>query len=137
MDSVETEFRNVEEKLDLLLASEKRALCSAGFVVEDNSSRTYHYKNSHLIWIHSFRKEWLVDIERACVSVTLSYSEPIEADSGVPYVDLSARAELFQQGRESRIEDRTKSKVSLVDLERLGILNVVTTAFAQSARCLR
>ena len=77
MDSVETEFRNVEEKLDLLLASEKRALCSAGFVVEDNSSRTYHYKNSHLIWIHSFRKEWLVDIERACVSVTLSYSEPI------------------------------------------------------------
>ncbi len=136
MDLVEAEFRNVEKRLDLLLASEKLAFSTAGFVVEDNSARTYHYKNSHLFWIHSFRKEWLVDVERACVTVSLSYGEPIEAKSGATCVDLGTRAEMFQQGRESRIDERTDSKVSLVDLERLGIFNVVTTAFEESARCL-
>jgi len=136
MTPVETEFRDVEGRLDKLLTDAKSAFDSAGFDIEDSSGRTYHYKNEHLFWSHLFRREWPVDIARARVTIRLFYGEPIKAKCAPPEINVLWRAELFKLGRESDADKRKESKLLLSAVENLGIVNVVTKALDEASLCL-
>lgn len=131
-DPIETAFRRVETLLDGLLAHADTALRSAGMQVEDHSARTYHYKNDHLFWSHSFVKDWPVDIEQARVTVCLDYAEPVQPQDP-PRIRLTWRAELFRTGQASAVDERAEAWLSLDDLQRAGIAAVIADAVRQAA----
>lgn len=135
MDDIEAKFRNTEKILDQLLKTEEQPLLAQDVKIEDRSARTYHYKNQYLFWSHSFRKEWLVEAERACVTVHLSSGEPIQSNDP-PIVKLDWRAELYSQGKESRIDKRHEESYSLAEIERAGITRLVMKAIQEGAACL-
>lgn len=130
MNRVETEFRRIESRLDEMVGRAEPDFRSANVLIQDWSARNYHYKNDHLSWSHSFLKVWDVGVERARITVCLSYTEPLNPE-GPPEVELSSRAELFQQGQQSRIDKRTRSIVSLADIERQGIYSLVEAAILE------
>jgi hypothetical protein len=132
MDRIEAEFRRVESILDELLEQAGEPLRVAGLRVVDHSGRTYHYKNDYLFWSHAFVKEWPVDPERARVTAYLDYAEPMRLEEP-PRVRLSWRAELFQQGQTSSVDERGESVLSLDDLQRRGIGAAVVEAVAEGA----
>lgn len=127
VNAAEEEFRRVERTLDELLAAAREQLRSAEVQLEDRSARTYHYKNEHLFWEHQFLKEWCVEGERARVTVCLIYGEPTQLDA-TPELELSWRAEVFQQGHESRIDKRGKLKLLLPHVQKHGIASLITGA---------
>lgn len=124
------EFRRIESRLDEMVGRAEPDFRSANVLVQDWSARNYNYKIDHLFWSHSFLKEWDAGVERARITVRLSYTEPLNPE-GPPEVELSSRAELFQQGQQSRIDKRTKSIVSLADIERQGIYSLVEAAILE------
>ena len=132
MNATEAEFRRVEEVLDDLVVAAKEPLRSADVQLEDRSVRTYHYKNERLFWEHCFIKEWRVEAERARVTVRLTFGEPIRSEA-TPELELSWRAELFQQGHESRIDKRGKLKLPLTHIEQQGIASFVTGAIHEGS----
>lgn len=127
MDPAEVQFRRVESVLDELVGKAQNQLRSADMRLEDRSARKYHYKNNHLVWSYAFLKEWRIGTEKARLTVVLSYGEPVNSEA-VPEIELTWRAELFQQGQESRIDTKGNSKCSLADVERYGILTLVNGA---------
>jgi hypothetical protein len=135
MNPIETAFRRIETLLDELLEHAGEQLRCAGLQIEDHSARTYHYKNDHLFWSHSFLKDWLVDIEKARVTVSLDYSEPVRPQDP-PSIRLTWRAELFWQGQVSSIDKRGEALLTLNDLKRDGIAVVIADAVAKAAVCL-
>jgi hypothetical protein len=132
VSGAEESFRRVECVLDALLAAAKEQLRSADVQIEDKSARTYHYKNQYLFWDHGFLKEWRVEAERARVTVRLAYGEPLHLDA-VPELEISWRAELFQQGHESRIDKRGKQQLPLSQIEQNGIASFVTGAIHEAS----
>jgi hypothetical protein len=132
---METEFRRVEAILDVLLGEDAGQLRAAGLDIQDQSARTYHYKNAHLFWSHTFLKEWRVDGETARVTIDLQYSEPFRPGDP-PEIQLTWRAELFRQGQVSSISKRGGSLRPLADLQHDGIAAVVMHALAEGAACL-
>ena len=130
MNRVETEFRLIESRLDEMMGKAEPDFRSVNVRVQDWSDRNYHYKNDHLFWSHSFVKEWDVGVERARITVRLSYTESLNHE-GPPEIELSWRAELFQQGQQSRIDKSSKSIVSLADIERQGIYSLVEVAILE------
>lgn len=136
VEFAEKQFREVERALDELLRKAEGQLRSLGISIEDHSARTYHYKNDHLVWCFSFRKEWLVDIEKARVMTRLSYSEPV-SPSDAPEIKVSWRAEAFRQGQESRIDKRNEKSYPLHQVQQEGISHLVTTATAEGSQCLQ
>jgi hypothetical protein len=131
VNRVETEFRRIESRLDELVGKAELDLRSQEVRVEDWSARNYHYNNSYLFWSHSFLKEWIVGVERARITVCLSYHEPLNPE-GPCEIELSWRAELFQQGQQSRIDKGSKSTFSLADIERQGIYSLVEAAILEA-----
>jgi hypothetical protein len=119
--------------LDALLAAALPQL--ADVQVEDRSARTYHYKNEYLLWQYSFLKEWHVDAETARVTVNLIYGEPVEPGAAAE-AELCWRAELFQRGQESRIDERSGSRYSLADIERQGMADAIAAAIQEGTNCL-
>jgi hypothetical protein len=130
MDLREAAFRRVESTLDELVMRAEQDIRSAAVRAEDRSARTYHYKNSHLFWSYTFLKEWRVNAERARITVSLTYGEPVNPEAP-PEVEIGWRAELFQQGHESRIDERGKSSCALADIERQGIASLVKGAIRE------
>jgi len=126
----EAEFRCVESKLDALVSDAEQALRLVEVQVEDVSRRTYHYKNEYLCWSYSFLKEWLVDVEKARVTIRITYGEPTDVRE-TPEVEFSWRAELFQQGQVSRIEKKGGFKRALLDVEQQGIAILVKGAISE------
>ncbi len=116
--------------LDVLLTVAETELRGAGVRVRDGSARTYHYKNSYLSWSYSFLKEWSVGSETARITISFGFSEIFDV-ADVPNIRVEARAELFPQGRPSRIDERSESKRTLAEIERLGIARVVLDAIRQ------
>lgn len=135
MDNAEVEFRHIERRLDDLVREAKAHFRSADVLIEDRSARGYHYKNDHLFWSICFVKEWRVDIERARVTVELEYGEPL-AEGDTPVIELKWRAELFQEGQDSRIDRRGQSNCSLAGLERQGIFGLVEGSIREATACL-
>lgn len=135
MDPIEIAFRRVETLLDGLLGQAAEQLRSVGLQIEDRSARTYHYKNGHLLWSHSFLKEWLVDIEKARVTACLDYSEPVQPQDP-PRIRLTWQAELFRQGQVSSIDKRGEELLTLDDLQRDNIAVVISDAIAKAVACL-
>ncbi len=76
MTYAEAEFSRAERILDDLVKKAENSLVRTGIQIEDQSARTYHYKNDHLLWSYWFSREWPVDVETARVTVRLSYGEP-------------------------------------------------------------
>lgn len=135
MNHVEAEFRRVESILDEIVSKAAPDFHSVNVRVQDESARNYHYKNQYLNWSHWFLKEWDVGVERARITVYLSYYEPLNPKAP-PEIKLSWRAELFQQGQLSRIDKRMKSTISLAEIERQGIYNLVEAAILEGSAYL-
>lgn len=135
VEFAEKQFREVEKTLDELLRKVEDQLRSSGLTIEDHSARTYHYKNDHLFWCYSFQKEWLVDVERACVTSRLSYGEPV-GPNDAPEIKVSWRAEIFRQGQESRIDKRNEKNYSLQQVQQEGMSHLVMTAIEEGSSCL-
>lgn len=135
VEFAEKQFREVEKTLDELLRNAESQLRSSGLSIKDHSARTYHYKNDHLFWCFSARKEWLVDIEKACVTARLSYGEPVRPNDA-PEIKVSWRAEIYRQGQESRIDKKNEKCYSLQQVQQEGISRLVMTAIAEGSQCL-
>jgi hypothetical protein len=135
VEKVEAEFRRVEAVLDGLLQLDAGRLRSAGLHAEDHSGRTYHYKNDHLFWAHTFMRDWLVDVDRARVTIHLYYGEPV-SPGDPPRLQLTWRAELFRQGQVSSIDKRGETLHALAELKQDGIAAVIVEAIAEGARWL-
>jgi len=135
MKEVEAEFRCIERVLDDLLERDEERLRSAGLRHDDRSARIYHYKNDHLSWFHTFTKEWVVDVERARVTVGLYYGEPVQPQEA-PKIELTWRAEQFRQGQESSIDKSGKATCAFRNVQEDGISAMVTKAVADGAECL-
>jgi hypothetical protein len=129
----EAEFRLVERVLDDLVAAAQEQLRASAIQLEDRSVRTYHYKNEYLFWDHCFLAEWRVEAERARVTVRLTYGEPVRLDATPPELELSWRAELFQQGHESRIDRRGGRKLTLAQVQEQGIESLVGGAIREGS----
>jgi hypothetical protein len=135
MEKAEKEFRRVEAVLDGLLERDAARLRSAGLHAEDHSSRTYHYKNPHLFWSHTFMKDWLVDVDKARVTIHLHYGEPVRPEDP-PRIQLTWRAELFRQGQESSIDKKGETLHALAELKQDGIAAVIMEAIGEGASWL-
>ena len=135
MESAEAQFRQVEATLDDLIENATSSLRAVSVEVEEHSARNYHYKNDHLFWSYSFRRDWLVDGETARVTVRLFYGEPVQLNEA-PELEFTWQAELFRRGQESRVEQRFARTCSLRELEREGISNVVLNAVAEASQYL-
>lgn len=99
------------------MAEAEVQLRAAALQLEDRSARTYHYKNEYLLWDHCFLAEWCVDADRARVTARVVYGEPVRP-AATPELELSWRAELFQQGHEPRIDKRGGRKLTLPSMTR-------------------
>jgi len=131
------EFRKVEARLDALVEGSRAALVSHALELEDSSAREYHCKNQVLCWQLEVRKNWVRDIERARITISMTYQEPFsEAEAEVPEVSVASRAELFQQSQLSRIDLRTKKTQPLHTIEHLGITAVIEAAISKAAESL-
>lgn len=80
VNRVETEFRRIESRLDEMVGKAEPDFRSVNVRVQDCSDRNYHYKNEHRSWSHSFLKEWDVGVERARITVRISYTEPLNPE---------------------------------------------------------
>ena len=119
----------------MLIQKDKEVLLADGFQIFDDSSRKYHYKNDHLFWDYRFQKEWLVDIEQACVTIHLTYGEPAQPKE-TPNINISWRAEVYRQGQESRIDESNEKIITLEDVKNKGISSLVINEFEEGAKKL-
>ena len=129
VNGVETKFRRIESRLDELVSRAEPDFRAVNVRVGDCSARN-HYKGDYLFWSHSFLKEWDVGVERARITVRLFYNEPLNPEDPTE-IESSWRAELFQQGQQSRIDKRSESTISLADIERQGIYSLVEAAIRE------
>ena len=135
MDAIEQQFREIEKILDGMLRESEGQLRSSGIQIIDQSARTYHYKNDHLFWSYSFQKEWLVEVERARVTVGMSYGEPVRPNDA-PEIKVSWRAELYRQAQVSRIDKKGEKTHSLSRVQHEGVSFFVNAAIEEGAACL-
>jgi hypothetical protein len=123
-DKGEAAFREAERRLDALLTAAREALERDGVTIEDQSARSYHYKNQYLTWAVRLELTWQVSPERARVTVYIEHSE-LAHGRGAPELRVSRRAEVFQVGKTSRIDVRAERRVPLAVAEREGLGAVV------------
>jgi hypothetical protein len=135
MDDAKSVFERVAKMLDELYLKAEPGLRSEGFEVEERSARTYHYKNNHLFWSCFFLKTWLLDLDRARVTVHVSYGEPATLKT-LPAVEVTWRAEVFREGQRSRTDEKGIAAYSTDDLQREGLAAIVLKAFTNGAALL-
>ncbi|PQO27870.1 hypothetical protein [Blastopirellula marina] len=135
MNPTEAAFRSVEHLLDGLVLAAKPELRANEVTLEDQSARTYHYKNEHLLWQFAFLKQWLVQTEQARVTVTLTFSEPLQPEPN-PQLELSWRVELFQLGQMSRIDRNERERLQLTEIEQQGVAAWVLDAIQKGEASL-
>ena len=129
-------FRDVEHRLDALLATAAPILKYAGLQVTDKSVRAYIYNNCPLTWEAEVLSEWREDVEHARITIWARYSEPLNlADPRV--VAFTRRSELFQTGQVSRVDLRSEAAISLVDIERRGLDVIIDELLKEAKHVLR
>ena len=131
--NAEERFRAVEQVLDRLLAEDTSALNT--LTICDLSGRTYHYKNQYLSWSYQFSQDTPVDYETKRISVDMTFVEPVDLEKE-DVVTVFIRSELFQQGRASRIDEKSEYLMTLLDLEHSGLAACVNVAFQKGEEIL-
>jgi hypothetical protein len=89
MSPAEARFREVEAILDSKLEEYRKDKASPGILFQDQSARTYHYKNQFLSWSWRFIRDTPLDGETARVSVSIYYGEPF---NGKDEVDIAVNS---------------------------------------------
>ncbi|MGC1549493.1 MAG: hypothetical protein WA777_13290 [Rhodanobacter sp.] len=137
MDASPTElaFRKVERELDDLLATSVSELSAMGIARADSSTRTYHYKESHLRWEVQFERRWPKDLFIQQVQIILSYGEPIEPEDA-PRVGVFRRAESFRQGQVSSIDEQSEESHPLETVRKVGIVGIIKPHLVAAAALL-
>jgi hypothetical protein len=114
MSAAETRFREVELILNKKLGDYRNDVASDGVVFRDLSAPTYHYKNQFLSWNWTFVRDTPRDGETKRVSISLGYWEPLD---GKDKLNLTVRAEIFQQGQISRIARNEERSLAVEQIE--------------------
>ena len=128
-------FRAAEASLDLLLAQAMRQLGEYSIVCEDDSVRSYNYKESFLSWSIRFFRTWPQDIFTCQVRVQVSCWQPVQA-SDEPRITVRLRAEKFRTGQRSTVDQVAEHEFTLDQVASQGLALVVLGNFQQGASLL-
>ena len=128
-------FRASEARLDLLLAQAMSQLGEHSINCEDDSVRSYNYKESYLSWSARFFRTWPQDIFTCQVQVQVSCRQPVQA-SDEPRVTVKFRAEKFRTGQRSSVDQVAEHEFTLDQVAEQGLGLLVLGNFQQGASLL-
>jgi len=128
-------FRAAEASLDLLLAQAMPVPGEHSIAYEDDSVRSYNYKESFLSWSVRFFRTWPQDIFTCQVQVQVSCWQPVQA-SDEPRIKFILRAEKFRTGQRSTIDQVVEHEFTLDQVASQGLGLVLLGNFQQGASLL-
>jgi hypothetical protein len=132
MSPTELRFRVIEKELDQLLVKSRPTFAGNSIAVADESVRSYHYKESYLLWRTRLEKTWELPLQTARVQVRFSCGEPMNANDKSE-ITISVRAEKFRQGQQSSVDEKTEHTVSFEEVSRWGLDALALKYFKQGA----
>jgi len=128
-------FRASEARLDLLLTQAMSQLSEHSINCEDDSVRSYNYKESYLSWSVRFFRTWPQDIFTCQVQVQISCWQPVQSNDE-PRVTVKLRAEKFRTGQRSSIDQVAEHEFTLDQVVEQGLALLVLGNFQQGASLL-
>jgi len=102
---------------------------------EDDSVRSYNYKESYLSWSVRFFRTWPQDIFTCQVQVQISCWQPVQSNDE-PRVTVKLRAEKFRTGQRSSIDQVAEHEFTLDQVVEQGLALLVLGNFQQGASLL-
>jgi len=120
----EEKFKQISNDLDEALERDKEHFLSDGIIIDDSSTKSYHYKAMSLEWLYKFSKEDLVNYERVYCQIILCFKE-LE----LPNKNISVRlnGSVYSEGQPSKAEVKRSKELSINQLLNTGIYNFIAS----------
>ena len=131
----ERAFRAIEGEPDSMTAVAMPTFTEMGLAYTDRSTRSYHYKESHLRWEAVFERRWQRDLFTQQVQIALSYGEPIDPTES-PRVHVFRRVESFRQGQVSSLDDKYEESYPFKIVQTEGMAAVIKQHLAAAISLL-
>lgn len=135
---IKAAFAHTLKLLDDRVAALRPALEEAGIDITDRSNRSCFDRSGYpyCLWHLRFERRFPHGSEVALASAELQFLEPLEASTPRELV-LSSVAEIFQVGKQSRIEERAEHRVPADAAGEVDFAEAVTRLFNEAVERLQ